>query len=239
MIGLVSADFARRQDRYRAARSFMRDVLIRGIAFRILAHVSVEGLDSIPPSGPTILMINHIAAIDPVVVMGVVRPRFVVPMSKIENFRIPLVGLGMRLWGMYSVQRGAVDRTALQNTVELLKGGNLVLISPEGHRQPALGRGKDGLVYTALKAEATIVPCGVDGTRDFPKTLLKLRPTPICVRIGRAFRLRGSDHNHVPRAEISRMTQEAMYQLATLLPEHRRGTYSDLSQMTTDRIEFV
>jgi hypothetical protein len=35
------------------------------------------------------------------------------------------------------------------------------------------------------------------------------------------------------------MTDEAMYQLASILPEHRRGHYADLSQATTETIELL
>jgi hypothetical protein len=35
------------------------------------------------------------------------------------------------------------------------------------------------------------------------------------------------------------MTDEAMYLLSALLPEQRRGVYADLSQATTDTVDFV
>jgi hypothetical protein len=35
------------------------------------------------------------------------------------------------------------------------------------------------------------------------------------------------------------MTDEAMYTLAALLPEYRRGFYSDLSLATQETIEWV
>jgi 1-acyl-sn-glycerol-3-phosphate acyltransferase len=239
MPSYISADFATRQDRYTASRRFIRDVLLRGLAFRLLVQVDVQGLEHIPPAGPTLLMINHINGIDPVVVMGVVGPRFAVPMSKIENFHIPVVRQLFQWWGVYPVQRGAVDRTALQNTVDLLQAGNLVLISPEGTRHPALIEGKDGITYVAIKANATVVPIGIDGTREFWHNLKRLRQTHITVRIGRAFRFRTNGRERIPRAEMSQMTQEAMYQLAMLLPENRRGFYSDLSKASTEMLEFV
>jgi hypothetical protein len=37
---------------------------------------------------------------------------------------------------------------------------------------------------------------------------------------------------------MAHMTREAMYQLASLLPEHRRGYYSDLSRLTTETLDF-
>lgn len=43
----------------------------------------------------------------------------------------------------------------------------------------------------------------------------------------------------LPRERLRQMTDEAMYVLAAMLPEHRRGYYSDLSKATTETIEWV
>ncbi len=80
---------------------------------------------------------------------------------------------------------------------------------------------------------------GIDGTREFWRNLKHLRRTRITVKIGRAFRFRTNGRERIPRAEMSHMTQEAMYQLGMLLPEHLRGFYSDLSRATTETIEFM
>jgi 1-acyl-sn-glycerol-3-phosphate acyltransferase len=173
------------------------------------------------------------------VVMGATTSRFAVPMSKVENFKLPVINLLMRAWGIYPVHRGEVDRAALHNTVDLLQYDNCVLMAPEGTRQPALIEGKDGITYVALKANAMIVPVGVDGTREFMHNLKRLHRTPVVVNFGRPFRFRSGGRDHIPRPEMKHMTQEAMYQLAMLLPEHRRGLYHDLSKATTDTLEFV
>ncbi|MBN1680051.1 MAG: 1-acyl-sn-glycerol-3-phosphate acyltransferase [Anaerolineae bacterium] len=227
-----------RQDRYTFRRRVIRDVLLRPIGFGLLVKPHITGREYIPAAGPTLLIMNHIGAIDPAVVTGVVTSRFVVPMSKVEAMSHPIVGLIARSWGVYPVRRGEVDRQALASSIELLKQDQPVLIAPEGTRQPALSEAKDGMTYVAIRAGATIVPVGLDGTPAFPGTLKRLRRTPVDVTFGRAFRFRTSGQR-VPRDELRQMTREAMFQLALLLPEHRRGVYSDLSQMTTDYLEFV
>jgi 1-acyl-sn-glycerol-3-phosphate acyltransferase len=238
-VALGSADFTYRQERYTFWRRLMRDFLLQTLAFHILVTVKASGKEHIPHEGPTIIMMNHIGGIDPVVVLGAVEPRFVVPMSKIENFRLPILGQLMQLWGAYPIHRGEVDRAALQHTVDLLKAGNLVLMAPEGTRQPALIEGKDGLTYVAIKAGAMIVPVGLEGTREFTKNLKRVRRTPVTLNFGRAFRFRTGGRERIPRAEMGRMTEEAMYQLAQVVSPQRRGFYSDISKTTTETLEFV
>jgi hypothetical protein len=58
------------------------------------------------------------------------------------------------------------------------------------------------------------------------------------VKFGRPFRFR-SDLQRPSREELRQMTDEAMYILASLLPEHRRGMYSDLSLATQETIEYM
>ncbi len=231
-------DIVYRQEQLDARRGFLRDVLLRRIGFKLLVKAQIEGVENIPASGPGIIMMNHIAAIDPFVVVGAVTTRFIVPMSKEENYHNPLVALMARAWGAYPVRRGEVDRRALDSTIELLRQGRLVLIAPEGTRHPSLTEAKNGMTFVALHTDAVIVPTAVDGTDRFPATLKRLQRTPVQVRFGRPFRFRPSGQGRVPRAEMTAMTREAMLQLAALLPVHRRGEYRDLSP-TTDYLEFV
>ena len=236
-MAIVTADYPFRQERYTLWRYVIRDFLLRTLGFHVLVKVDVQGLDHIPADGPTLLIMNHIGAIDPVVVVGAVTPRFAVPMSKIENFSLPIFGRLLRFWGAYPVRRDQVDRPAVQNTLDLLREGHLVLIAPEGTRQPALIRAKVGAAYAATRTGATIIPIGIDGTREFTHNLKRLRQTQITLRIGRAFRFRRQ--GQVPRRQLPPMMDEAMYRIAALLPEHRRGYYADLPNATTDTIEFV
>ena len=230
---------AAHQERYNLRRRFFRDGLLRPIGFGLLVKPTIEGREHIPASGPVIFIMNHIAAIDPFVLVGTVRSRYVVPMTKIENYRHPIIGLMARAWGAYPVRRDEVDRQALASTLAILEQGWPVLIAPEGTRRPSLSEAKEGMVYIAIKGNALIVPVGLDGTDQFPGSLKRLRRAPVTVRFGRAFRLRTGGRARVPRDEMHQMTRETMYQLAALLPEHRRGFYSDLDQMTTDTLEFV
>ena len=70
------------------------------IAFRLLLNLEVVGLENVPLEGPLILMINHTSLLDPAMAGGVM-PREVVAMSKIENFRDPILGIIVRLYGAF------------------------------------------------------------------------------------------------------------------------------------------
>ncbi len=221
-------------------RRFLRDVFYQQFLARFLWKVTVEGLEYVPASGPAMLMMSHSTIMDITVPLGVIKNRFVVAMSKQENFESPLLGWVVRSWGAIPVRRGEVDRRALETTLELLRAGELVLIMPEGTRTPALREAKDGLAYLALKADALIVPAAVWGLERYLQDALRpWKRSDVHIRFGPPFRLKPREEKRVPREVLGQMTREMMYQLARLYPEHKRGYYADLSQATTEHLIFV
>jgi len=225
---------------YERRRRFLR-FLIRTIGFTILAKLDkVEGLENVPAHGPAILMINHIAFIDPLLVLHVV-PRNIVPLAKIEVYEYPIVGIFPRLWGVIPVRREEVDRRAVQQVTDVLRAGEIVLVAPEGTRGPQLSLGKEGVAYLAHRSGVPVVPVAIGGTVGFP-ALRFISPAwkkpGARVRFGKPFRYR-PELKRPSREKLRQMTDEAMYILASMLPEHRRGVYSDLSKATQETIEWV
>lgn len=227
-----------RKQRYHTFWRFIwRDLLLRPLGFPIIARPVVEGRHHIPKTGPTIVIYNHINFFDPVILLGTIYNRATVPISKMENLHLPLFGLMVRTWGVIPVQRRNLDRKALDDTQALLNHGYCMLIAPEGTRRPALSEPKEGFTYAALKTGATIVPAAIEGTTEISSNLKKLRRTRVTVRFGQPFRYKINEIP--PRETLRHMTLEAMYQLAQLLSAERRGIFSDLSQMTTDTLDFL
>jgi len=221
--------------RRRALRAF-----IRALGFRVLWRVEVTGAENIPDSGATIIMMNHISALDPILCMGAVTNRFVVPMTKIENAQNWFFGFFVWWWGSYTINRNEIDRKALVNSIELVKNGQMILIAPEGTRHPeGLAEAKGGLAYVATKAGAVIVPTGISGAVGWKAKMLHLQRPQINVHFGRPFRFK-AEGGRVPREDLSAMSHEAMYQLALAVKdETRRGFYSDMSKATTQHLEFI
>jgi 1-acyl-sn-glycerol-3-phosphate acyltransferase len=224
--------------RYVRRRRVLRFMLKWG-GFTLLAKLDkVEGIENVPEKGPAILMINHIAFIDPIVVLHVV-PRNIVPLAKIEVYEYPVIGIFPRLWGVIPVRREEVDRRAIQQSMEVLRAGEIILVAPEGTRGPALKEGKEGIAYLASRSGAPIIPVAVDGTIGFPAIRFSKawKEPGASLRFGRPFHYR-PEYQHAGREELRQMTDEAMYILSGLLPPPRRGIYADLSKATLNTIEF-
>ncbi len=210
--------------------------LITHVGFRWLAKIDrVEGLENLPAAGPAIVMINHAAFLDPIAVLGSL-PRNVVPLAKAEVYWIPIWGIFPWLWEVIPVRRGEFDREALRRALAVLAAGEIVLLAPQGTRQPALHEAKEGVAYLAYKSGAPIVPVAVEGAQGFPSLSPSRWAQPgVTVRLGEPFRFRAIA-DRLPRGALKQMTDEAMYRLAAMLPEHHRGIYSDLAKATSEYI---
>ncbi len=212
--------------RHRRARRFWH-WLLRTVGIRAFARVAeVSGLEHIPQRGPLLVYYNHIAFTDPLLIMAYL-PINTTPLAKIEAFHYPLIGWLPRWWGAIPVRRGEADKHAIRLTLAALAVGEMVLIAPEGTRNPTLQRAKPGLAYFALRCQVPLLPVAVDGTEGYP-TLPLLprwwREPRARLRFGRPFRLRGP--RRAPTRVLQAMSDEAMYVLADLLPPARRGGYA-------------
>jgi 1-acyl-sn-glycerol-3-phosphate acyltransferase len=205
---------------------------------KVLLRLEVVGLENVPLDGPLILAITHTNFLDPALAGGVM-PRELVIMSKIENFRHPIFGIVVRLYGAFPVRRGEVDRQAIRRSLEVLASGQALLMAPEGTRSGhgRLQKGHDGMTFIALRADAPILPMAIIGGEHFWANLSRLRRTSIKIVIGQVFRF-SAGQKRFGRAVMSKMTEEGMYQLASLLPPERRGVYSDLASATEEYLAF-
>lgn len=223
-------------ERYHLRRRILKS-LLRWIGFSLLAKIDhVEGIENFPASGPAIMIINHLAFIDSIVALFV-SPRDIVPLAKIEVYNYPIVGFIPKLWGVIPVRREEFDRRAIQQVMQVLGAGEIVLVAPEGTRGPQLRRGKEGVAYMASRSGAQVIPVAIDGTEGFPA----LRGTSSWRKGGAVIKF-GAPFTYDPSLQRAKgeqlrlMTDEAMYILAGMLPESRRGYYSDLSKATQSSI---
>jgi 1-acyl-sn-glycerol-3-phosphate acyltransferase len=221
---------------------FQRGVLrflIRHIGFNLLLKVEkAEGMENVPKSGPAILMINHLSFADSILALEMC-PRQIVPLAKIEVYEYPVVGIFPKLWGVIPVRREEVDRQAIRQALEVLNAGEMILVAPEGTRHTQLEQGKLGIAYLASRGNAAVVPVAISDTPGFPALRFNKRwqGPGAKIKYGKPFRFRSSLGRH-SREQLRQMTDEAMYVLAAMLPEERRGYYADLSKATTETIEW-
>ena len=136
-------------------------------------RAKVIGLENVPRSGGAVLVSNHIATMDSIVIPAMV-PRVVTFPAKAELFvghdwKSKIVAWFLKTIEMVPMDRGGGRASAesLQAISDVLAKGNLVGFYPEGTRSPdgRLYRGHTGMARMALANDVPILPVGVIGTK--------------------------------------------------------------------------
>ncbi|MHB9003873.1 MAG: lysophospholipid acyltransferase family protein [Coriobacteriia bacterium] len=167
--------------------SFRLARFLRATAAKLLLalfRVRLIGAENIP-SGGAVLSGNHVSYADPVL-LWCAAPRPLHFMAKSELWQTGWLGWVLtRVWA-FPVRRGEADRASIQTATELLKRGELVGIFPEGTRnQEGMGEAQQGAAFIAMRADAPIVPIGIDGTdRIKPKGRTMMRFPRVTMAIG-------------------------------------------------------
>lgn len=143
-----------------------------------LWSVTVEGRKHVRSDQPYVIVSNHQSALDILVAFRLFIPFKWV--SKIEIFKVPILGWNMRMNEYVALRRG--DSKSIEQMMEAcrthLRNGSSVFIFPEGTRSRTgeLRRFKHGAFTLAKQMDVPILPVAISGTSNaLPKKSMMLQ----------------------------------------------------------------
>lgn len=144
---------------YSASR-FLLDGLVR-----VVSSWEVRGREHVPRSGGLIVASNHISFFDPPLI-GIAAVRELHFLAKEELFRPPVFGSLIRTYNAIPIRRGVADLSGLSKAIEVLRGGEALIMFPEGSRMRdgELHPARPGVGMLAVGTDALIVPCYISGS---------------------------------------------------------------------------
>ena len=194
------------------------------------ARFDITGSDNIPRHGPAIVVANHRSYFDAVALALVVTGAGRSPrgLAKKELFDAPVIGQLARLTGQILVDRDAGAGQALDNAIKALRGGEVVVVLPQGtiprgkaFFEPKLV-GKSGAARLAAASRAPVIPVGLWGTERvwprsarLPNVTNVLHPPTVQARVGPPVAGIAGDN---PTAD----TRRIMAAISSLLPPEAR-----------------
>ncbi|MBS1677281.1 MAG: 1-acyl-sn-glycerol-3-phosphate acyltransferase [Actinobacteria bacterium] len=139
------------------------------------ARLEVSGVETLPASGPLLLVGNHDSHWDPVMIGFAARKRRMIrALAKSQLWDVKGLAPVLNGMGQIPIVRGAGDAQALANAIEALRAGACVGVFPEGTRSRGrVMRARSGVGRLALEVPEAHVSCvAVSGTADltgFPR----------------------------------------------------------------------
>lgn len=138
-------------------RKFIKHIF--RIYYKLAFGVKIHHVEKLPDLDSYLICSNHLDARDPFVIGSVLDPQISV-LAKKELFKYKIVSWFIKLNGAIPVDRGSNDITAIKSALKVLKGGNVMMLFPEGTRNKTNVplEAKPGVAMIAVKAKVPIVP---------------------------------------------------------------------------------
>ena len=187
---------------------------------RLLTRLRVTGYENIPRKGPLILVGNHVAMLE--AVMMVLCAPFQVEL--IGNGDIPFdpkYGWAVHAWGYIPIRRGEMDREALKVALDILKQGGVVGIFPEGGIwESTAKKSKTGVSWLSYQSGAPLVPIGFGGIDGALMKAFKLQRPEVSMNIGQVIPAIDPEATGKPRkTALEDAASYIMGQVDVLIPE--------------------
>ncbi len=134
--------------------------------FTVLGPTIVKGSRRVPRSGGVLVLSNHQADVDPILVqIGCSRAMHF--MAKRELFDMGFLRKWIIKFGAFPVSRGEPDRASIKRAVTLLRMGEVVCVFPEGELSVSGGilPLKPGVALLVRMSGAAVICVGLKNTR--------------------------------------------------------------------------
>jgi 1-acyl-sn-glycerol-3-phosphate acyltransferase len=128
--------------------------------------IHIEGREKAIKGTTYVVISNHQSTLD-ILLMNSLRYNYKW-ISKIENFKVPVIGWYLRMADYITVDRGDEEskNEMLEKSMRCLKNGTSIMIFPEGTRSldKEIGFFKRGAFQLAQQANVPILPVVIDGS---------------------------------------------------------------------------
>jgi 1-acyl-sn-glycerol-3-phosphate acyltransferase len=185
-------------------------------------RVEIRGQENVPRWGPYVIAPVHRSNID-TLLAGCLTHRRIRFMGKDTLWKYRWSGALFSSLGAFPVHRGTPDREALRVCEEAVRGGEPVVLFPEGTRQsgPTLQPLFEGAAFVAARAGVPILPVGIGGSEwAMPKGKKRILPVKVVMAVGTLIPApERAPGGRVSRRSVAELTDELAEQLQVLYDE--------------------
>ncbi|AZR74223.1 hypothetical protein BBF96_12940 [Anoxybacter fermentans] len=138
--------------------------IIADMIIPVFIRLEVINYPELPKDSGALIAVNHIHALDPILISYVLYPTWIHHIAKEEIFRFPFLAPMLNWLGVIPVNRQRPGVNSIKRTIELFSGNKYVCIFPQGtRRKKEFGNIKKGAARLALIGNVPIYPAAITG----------------------------------------------------------------------------
>jgi 1-acyl-sn-glycerol-3-phosphate acyltransferase len=202
----------------------------------VLTRTTITGRENLPQNGPVILVGNHIAIVEAIMMVLYVP----YPIEMIGTGDIPIdprFAWMAKLWGFLPVNRGSVDRDEMRAPIDILKQNGVVGIFPEGGIwETSLKKARTGVAWLSYRTETPIIPMGFGGMKGAVGAAFSLKRPHLVMNIGKMMPpVSGNVDGKSRKEALEYSANLVMAQVAALIPEEEKRSWRTVQD---ERFDF-
>lgn len=200
------------------------------------ANLHISGYEKIKDiKGPIVFICNHLSNSDGLLLNKILKedfdPYFV---AGVKLSGDPITNIGIKMVKNIPIKPNTADKEAMTKMVKVLRGGENLLIFPEGTRSRtgAMIEGKKGILLLAKVKNVTVVPMGMAGTekllpicKDGDMGGEVWQDADVYLNFGDPVTLPKKEKEETKHEYDDRCMEFLMKSIAKELPESYRGVY--------------
>ena len=188
----------------------------------LLYRLEITGRKHFPDSGPLIVVGNHTAAME-AVLLAVFTPWQVELMGAADIPAERITEVSTDLFGTIPVHRGDFDRAALRQALDVLAQDGVIGIFPEGGFWDVGGmQAQPGVAWLSYRSQAPVLPIGFSDTTGMINAGLRLRRPRLKMNVGRLLPPAELPEDMPRKSYFRRYASDVMEAVKTLIPPESR-----------------
>ena len=212
-------------------RNQLRRSLLRAIGkmlLPVLARVKILGKENFPKEGPVILVGNHSAIMEPVL-MAVFSPQPIEILGSVDVPHEVSTQAAFDFYQVIPVFRGKPERHSLNQALGVLEQRGFLALFPEGGLwNPGQMIPKSGVSFLSHRGKAPVLPIAFVGMEGAFSAIFKLKRPKIEMRIGELIPALELDDDADRKQAYEAFAQKVMGSVFELLPVDELAKLTDV-----------